>query len=467
MRKLWASALGLVLAASVSAEEHAWQPGGTRRAEAAPAAARGKPVSLGAPVALDGTDTPAKAPGLVVRGQSPDAFRPPPAGPASLGQPMVAIPTNGPGTSQVLGRWVPANSEEAYNNGVVVTSHAAPVSAPIGVAPPAPPVGVMPMAPPPPPPPPGLVAPPPPGLIGPTGVAPAAAGDGLFGCPWLGCTTGTGRELFQSDHCFPGFVSPVTNPFLFEDPRALTEVRPIYIYQHTPNSNYIFQGGSINFFGTQLRLAATERLSFVFNKLGLIWTNPKDPLFPEGNGLAELDLGAKYTFLRNEDCGRIGAVGITFQIPAGPAKVFQDTGNLSFAPYFSFAQNFLRSDYGSFNFLSTTGYAFADRQRSEYLFSSYHLDYDIGNLHKIYPLVEMNWYYYTRSGNARPLGFEGRDLINFGSNGVSGENCVTIATGARYKFNENVQTGMAVEFPLTSPRDLVGFRLTADLIFRY
>ena len=33
--------------------------------------------------------------------------------------------------------------------------------------------------------------------------------------------------LVQSDHGFDNFISPVTNPSLFEDPRALTEVRPI------------------------------------------------------------------------------------------------------------------------------------------------------------------------------------------------------------------------------------------------
>ena len=79
-------------------------------------------------------------------------------------------------------------------------------------------------------------------------------------------------------------------------------------------------------------------------------------------------------------------------------------------PYASFGQNFGRSCYGSFNVLSTIGYNFrTDNTRSEYFVDSLHLDYDVANLHKFFPLVEMNWFHYTRSGKARPLGFEGAD----------------------------------------------------------
>src|SRR5262249_22807621 len=61
-----------------------------------------------------------------------------------------------------------------------------------------------------------------------------------------GAFTTTGpRALFQSDPAFPQFISPVSNPFYFEDPRALTEVRPIFIYQRTPNSTPIFRGSDV------------------------------------------------------------------------------------------------------------------------------------------------------------------------------------------------------------------------------
>jgi hypothetical protein len=275
---------------------------------------------------------------------------------------------------------------------------------------------------------------------------------------------------FRSDHCFDQFSSPITNPFLFEDPRALTEVRPIFIWQTAPSKNPIWRGGNMEFFGTQARVAFTDRWSFVMNKLGFVWSenNVDTPGFDSSAGFAEIWLGPKYTFLRNENTNTLGAVGLTFQIPAGPRKVYQNTGHLSLVPYLSMGQNFWRSSYGSFNALGTAGYSYStENQRSDYFFLSAHLDYDVANLHKIYPMIELNWTHYTHSGSARALNFEGRDLFNFGSTNVSGNDNLTLATGFRYKFSEAIQAGLATEWSIVGRRDLLDFRLTADLIFRY
>jgi hypothetical protein len=263
----------------------------------------------------------------------------------------------------------------------------------------------------------------------------------------------------------------VSNPFLFEDPRALTEVRPIFMWQTAPSGNAYYRGGNLGFFGTQARVAFTERWSLVMNKLGFIWSDPKGnlPGFSDNTGFSELWLGPKYTFLRNPNSETLGAVGVTFQIPTGPGRVFQNTGDLSLTPYLSMGQSFWRSSYGSFNALGTAGYSFStDNQRSDYFYLSAHLDYNIANLNKIYPMIELNWTHFTTSGDARGnLGFEGRDLINFGARNVSGNDNLTLATGFRYKFSECVQAGLATEFPIVGRRDLMDFRLTADLIFRY
>src|SRR5262249_25639815 len=157
---------------------------------------------------------------------------------------------------------------------------------------------------------------------------------------------------------------------------------------------------------------------------------------------SEIHLGPKYTFLRNECTQTLGAVGLTFEIPAGPSKVFQDTGNLSLTPYVTLGQNFLKSSYGSFNALGTFGDSFpVDNRRTDFFFNSYHLDYDIANAHKFYPLVELNWFHYTRNGGARDIDFEGKDLFNFGAEHVAGHNDLSIAVGARYKFSEAFQLG--------------------------
>jgi len=278
-----------------------------------------------------------------------------------------------------------------------------------------------------------------------------------------------GRGRFQSDHAFDGFISPVTNPFLFEDPRALTELRPLVLVQSIPSKNWIFQGGNAEFYGIQGRLAFTERWSAVVNKLGFVSVNPgSGSPFSSRTGFAEINLGPKYTFFRNERSGTIAAAGATFEIAAGNSKVFQETGQLSIVPYISFGQNFWRTQYGSVNFMTTGGYNFAtDNKRSEDLFLSLHLDYDVANWHRLYPLIEMNWIHYTQSGTVEPFHFEGGDLVNFGSTGVAGSNQIDLAFGARYKFSEAIQLGTAFEFPIGGNKGINDFRWTIDMIFRY
>lgn len=274
---------------------------------------------------------------------------------------------------------------------------------------------------------------------------------------------------FRSDHCFDGFSSPVTNPFLFEDPRALTELRPIFIYQRIPTKQEDFFGGNVSFFGTQARVAFTDRWSFVVNKLGGISLNPNDRSpFGDDAGFAELWLGPKWTFYRGEENGAVAAGGLTFQLPIGSADTFQNTGSLSLVPYLSYGQNFLRDfRFGSFNVMASTGYSFStNRERSDYYYLSGHLDFDVGNFHRFYPLMELNWVLNTTDGKTLPIGSEGRDLINFGGQ-AGGSGLLTAAFGGRVKISESAQLGGAFEFPLAGRRDLFRYRFTLDFILRY
>ena len=207
------------------------------------------------------------------------------------------------------------------------------------------------------------------------------------------------RQMFQSDHAFDVFSSPVTNPFFFVDPRALTEVRPVFIWQRTSGNNPVWNGGN-NFDYTLVgSVAITENISLVVNRLGFTTIAPHGGTtgISSNTGFSETMLGPKLTFLRSETSGTVAAVGLTFIIPDGSSAVLQDTGHLMLAPYFSIAQNFGKSEYGSFNFMNTTGYNFrTDNTRSEALYSSFHLDYEIAK--RVWPFVEINWWHYTRNG---------------------------------------------------------------------
>jgi len=267
-------------------------------------------------------------------------------------------------------------------------------------------------------------------------------------------------------------ISPVSNPHYFEDPRALTEFRPVFMWQSTPGSNYIFKGGDNYYLTTQGRLALTESFSIVVHRLGWVWTEVGAPQqgVQSGNGFSELQLGPKFSWT-NEAVNRAAAIGLAFELPIGASQVNQDTGNWSLRPYFSLAQNWWKTDYGSFNFLNTTGYALGiDSQRTDMFFSSFHISYDVGNAQKFFPLVEVNWSFYPFNGSARNIGFEGSNLINFGSAGVAGHHELTVAPGARYKFSEHLQFGVAAEFNVLGTqggRHLDSFRLTVDMILRY
>jgi hypothetical protein len=291
---------------------------------------------------------------------------------------------------------------------------------------------------------------------------------------WLGgglhsSTAGT-HGWFASDHCFDNMISPLSNPFLFEDPRAVTELRPLFFYQRAP-SDLPTDGGHGEFYGLQGRIAFNQNWSLVINKFGYVTLHPNvgvDGIEGNGSGFAELWLGPKYTFLRCEQTGSVAAVGLTFQFPIGDRKVFQDTGDLGLDPYVTYAQTFGKSSYGSFNFIGELGYDFSvDSHRSSFLHGSLHLDYDVANLQRFYPLVELNWFYYTSGGKGPVNGFEGDDFINFGATGVSGRDDVTLALGMRYKFSECIQLGVYGEAPLTSKHDLMDYRLGVDMIFRY
>jgi hypothetical protein len=280
-----------------------------------------------------------------------------------------------------------------------------------------------------------------------------------------------GHSWFQSDHCFDCLISPITQPFYFEDPRALTEVRPIFIYQHIPSSAPV-GGGSVYFFGTQGRVAFTDRLSLVLNELGFVTLDPKNTIpgvVGRDTGFAEIKLGPKYTFLRNTDSGTVAAAGLTFEVPAGSRKVFQDTGSLGLNPYVSLGQTFgrLPGGFGTVNFLGTVGYDFAvDSQRSEFLHTHLHLDYNVANI-GLFPLIEMNWIRYTKSGKNVNFGTEGADLINFGSETRRGRDFVSFAAGVRYRFTDCIIGGAAIEFPTSRENGLDRYRLTFDVIFRY
>ncbi len=276
------------------------------------------------------------------------------------------------------------------------------------------------------------------------------------------------RRWFESDKAFCDFVSPLSNPFFAEDPRSLTEVRGVGFYQSIPGGD-AFRSGHGVFIGGQGRLAFTQRISLVVHKLGFKSFKPgSGSLFQGGNGLSELWIGPKVVVYRNTEFKTLISVGTQLQIPFGSESALQNTGRLSVVPYVSAAQRLLATEIGTLNGMATAGYSFStNRDRSDFFYTSAHLDFDIANGHRFYPVAELNWFSYTTDGRARPITTEGRDFANVGA-AAKGNNLVTWALGLRWKsLNGRWELGGGYEGRAFGQLGLFDGRVMLDVIWRF
>jgi hypothetical protein len=260
-----------------------------------------------------------------------------------------------------------------------------------------------------------------------------------------------------SDKCFNDFISPMTNPVFFEDPRTLSEVRFIFLSHELPPA---LGGNTVQVYAMQVRAALTKRLSLIATKDGFIYT--QSPVLD--SGFADIAAGLKYNLYRDTCAGRLLSAGMTFEVPSGSNRSLQGNGN------------------GEFHFFVTGGTRIGDKAHwisaggirepadtsleNRVMCWSNHLDRQIGD-RPLYVFTELNWYNYTSSATAFPLPLEGGDLFNLGSPGITGNDLVTHAIGLKAKPRSNMEAGFAWEYPMTTRQGLMENRITADLIVRY
>ncbi len=260
------------------------------------------------------------------------------------------------------------------------------------------------------------------------------------------------------EKCFDDFISPMSNPVFFEDPRNLTEVRFIFLNHNLPSA---LGGNSIQVYAAQVRVALTERLSLIATKDGFIYT--QSDLAGIESGFADVAAGLKYNLYRDPSAGRLLSAGFTYEIPMGSEKSLQGNGD------------------GELNFFLTGGTRVGDRSHwlsagglrqpldesaeNAVWYWSNHYDYRISD-RPIYAFTEINWWHWASSGDLG-LPLEGGDLFNLGGTGITGNNIVSQAVGLKCKPRRNMEAGLAYEFPLTERQGVLEDRITADLIFRY
>jgi hypothetical protein len=268
--------------------------------------------------------------------------------------------------------------------------------------------------------------------------------------------------IAPSDQAFYSFVSPQSNPCLFEDPRTLTEMRWHFVNQWIPNDNPVFGGGTAQLLAVQLRFALTERLSIVAVKDGYFWLHPENAAAGDPQGWADLGGGLKYNVIRNPETQTLLSVGATCEFPSGANRVFQGTGDGEWNLFYSAGQQF----FGWAHWVSGGGIRIPnDGAQSGMMWSSN--AFDVMLTDRWYLCSQINWFHWYENGGTLPLGFEGNDMFNLGSNAVEGHDIVTGSIGGRFKFGRYHETGVAYELPLTQRKDLLEGRLYFDLTFRF
>jgi hypothetical protein len=261
-----------------------------------------------------------------------------------------------------------------------------------------------------------------------------------------------------TDLCFSDFISPMTNPVFFEDPRNLTEARLIYVHHSLPDT---LGNGDLNIVALQLRAKITERLSVIANKDGYIFASGDAPL---DDGWADVGAGVKYLLFADPETQQLVSTGVTFEIPGGSTRALQGNGDGEFNLFLTGGTQL----GDSFHWVSCAGLRLPSdtKDESQVFYWSNHWDKML-RWNGWYAFTELNWYHYLSGGDGGVPGIGGMDFFNFGSTGVAGDDVLTWAFGLKYKPTTLSELGIAYEIPVTDNRDVLENRLTFDAIIRY
>jgi hypothetical protein len=268
------------------------------------------------------------------------------------------------------------------------------------------------------------------------------------------------RRIFgflPSDHCFDRFISPISNPFFFEDPRSLTEIRGIFIDNDLPGQP--IGPGDAQIWTAQFRGRVTDRWSVIAPRLSYFQVNG------DGNppsGFLSAPVGAKFNFIRDVENQFLVSAGMTYFIPGSPGAV-SNFGNGDVHLFLTGGKQI----FGRGHWLSGSGFRLPEDRNwgTQMWYWSNQWDYELPG--HLYPLIGLNWFHFMDSAGSPQAQFTTLDIINLPAGGVAGSNVVTSVIGARWKPSGHVEVGFGWEYPLTQNGDVLKNRVYTDLIFRY
>jgi hypothetical protein len=276
------------------------------------------------------------------------------------------------------------------------------------------------------------------------------------------CDCFNGRQRFlgllPSDHCFDRFISPISNPFFFEDPRSLTEVRGIFIENALPRET---SGGDFQLYAGQIRGRVTDRVSIIAPRLGYLNVNQAGGGSP--NGFLSAPVGFKFNFIRDTERQFLVSGGLTYFIK-GSSSAFSNFGDGDYHLYLSAGKQL----FDRAHWISGSGFRLPGDTNwgTQFWYWSNQWDYEL--VDGIYGLIGLNWFHWMRSAGLNSgSSVTALDIINIPVQGVAGTNVVTAIVGTKWKPSPHCEVGAGFEFPLTERTDILKNRLYIDFIVRY
>lgn len=270
--------------------------------------------------------------------------------------------------------------------------------------------------------------------------------------------------------------APVTNPVFFEEPFIRSEARPLFIYQNLGSklpagAGYLPVGGNLQVYALQLRWAVTDRLAIIATKDGYVDFKPKNALAgSKGSGWADISLGLKYALIDDKANEFILTPGIEVELPTGSRDVFQGNGSGEWDVFVAAAKG-----WGNLTLMGNVGTRVPNSMARDTAQLHYSVQLAQQTSRYFIPFIAANGFSVLNSGTQAglgglagvPFGFEGYDLINFGSRAAAGSTQISAGTGFRSRLHDRVELGFAYERSLTNPRGVLDDRFTVDFVLRF
>ena len=238
---------------------------------------------------------------------------------------------------------------------------------------------------------------------------------------------------------FPNFIGFMSNPIQSIDPRAVTEIVPMFGSAWVSANDPRLPSGNLQVYGPGLNVALSERLSVGLNQGGYAvarFSNDREQLLAKlGLPVRALDRSGErdgwlnfggyfqYTLIADVPNQFLLTAGLRWEAPSGSPQVFQGSGPAYLSPYVTAGK-----ELGFWHVLGTLGNEFpagSGDSTTNTFYTNLHIDRQIGWL---YPLVELNgsWRSSTANINVSTPRHGVIDLGTFSSTG----NTLTIAPGA-------------------------------------